>query len=665
MSGSFPSALIGLLLLASPAAAGEAGAGETARRTGTSPGETTRRPDTLRYVMEEIVVYGRHAARPPSTVTEIDSAELSRRIGSTVAEMLLVDPGLRVTSGAKAETETSIRGFPARDVLVLLDGRPLNPGYYGKVDLSMLPIDNIAKIKVVKGPSSVAYGANSMGGVVNIVTRNGWETPRTTLSAEAGSEGYRREAINHGGRRGQLNWWLTAYESAADGFPLSDDFTPTALEDGGRRDNASWQKAGVTGKLGFERSPAEEYALSLGWHTAEKDIPTTVYGWDDPRYREFPEWARYHAALNGRWLRGSGFEASSVVFVDAYRDRFIEYLGPERNPAAIDYDSDLENWTAGFSGDASLRRGAHRLRAGMSGKRDLYNKRSDIGEPWVSHHLFAGNLFVEDAWLPRRGTEATAGLGWSVSREEEGKLRDRLCPMISLRQELPGRIALRGAWARAVRFPTLHHFYSSSSGNPELEPEEADKTEIGLERLFLRDETRFVSLSVAWFHNDLTNLIYRASRTWRYENIGEARTQGIETRLSWSWTSLLSGSVGWAWIDPDRSTRELMEETPPHKVNVHLRVDAPTGTTIDYRLDSLDDRITWMDGFVLPSYTLHGISVSQALGSRLSVRVQVSNITDERYMDELGYPAAGRRFVVGLAWSPWAAARGNERSPLR
>lgn len=622
------------------------------------------RPDTLRYVMEEIVVFGRRSVTPPATVSEIDAGGIARRLGSTVADMLAVDPGLRITTGAKAETATGIRGFPARDILVLLDGRPLNPGYYGTVDLSMLPVDNVARIKVIKGPSSVAYGANSMGGVINIVTKNGWEEPRTTFMAEGGTGGYRRETLDHGGRSGRLNWWMTAYESVADGYPLSDDFEATSLEDGGTRDNASWRKAGVSGKIGFEATPAAEYALTLGLHAAEKDVPATVYSWDDPRYREFPEWFRYHAAVNGRWFRDDRVEASTVIFADAYRDRLIEYAGPERDPADVAYDSDLENWTVGGSADASLATGPHRLRAGVGARRDLFNKRSDVDEPWESHHVLSGNLFAEEVWLPRPGTEAIAGLGWAffgIENQRDG--RGRLCPMASVRQEMPGRIVVRGSWARAVRFPTLHHLYSASSGNPELEPEEADKMEIGIERVFGRDGSPRLSVACAFFRNDLTNLIYRGARTYRYENIGEAMSQGIETRIAWNWSERFRGSIGYAWIDPDRSTAELMEETPPHKVDVNLGVSPVAGMTIDYWIDRLDERSTRIDGFVLTACTVHGISVSQAVGDQLSIRLQVSNIADTRYEDELGYPSPGRRVVVGLAWSPWAAA--GERSGIR
>ncbi|MBM3325132.1 MAG: hypothetical protein FJY66_05640, partial [Calditrichaeota bacterium] len=185
-----------------------------------NPGSTTANDSSAIYVLEEVVVYGVSTMSSTSMTTEITAEEIRQRNAVTVADILRSDPGLEVTTGPKAETETKIRGFPARAVLILVDGRPINPGYYGKVDLSMLPLENIAKLQVVKGPASVAYGANTMGGVVNIVTKNGLETPRTTIASEFGDYEFRKLSINHSRRIGRFNYWLSGYENYARGYAL-------------------------------------------------------------------------------------------------------------------------------------------------------------------------------------------------------------------------------------------------------------------------------------------------------------------------------------------------------------------------------------------------------------------------------------------------------------
>lgn len=254
--------------------------------------------DTAVYIFESIVVYGE---REPvkSALVKIEKSDIMARNASTVADVLRSSLGMVISSGPKSETETKIRGFPASDVLVLVDGRPINPGYYGKVDLSMLPLDNVAKITVVKGPADAAYGANGMGGVINIITQNGTETPRTEVSGEFGDYRYRKLSINHSRRLDAFKYWVSAYEHYSTGFRLSNDFAPTSLEDGGLRNNASFRKIGIDGKIGLQPSPELLASLSLGCHVAEKDVATTIYTWDNPTYREFPEWYRYNATLSG------------------------------------------------------------------------------------------------------------------------------------------------------------------------------------------------------------------------------------------------------------------------------------------------------------------------------------------------------------------------------
>ncbi len=95
-------------------------------------------------------------------------------------------PGIRVTTGRKNEPNVSIHGFDQSMILVLIDGVPYYETNYGKLDLNQIPTDNIAKIEITKGAASVLYGANALGGVINIITKKGTEKPFTSVSLEAG-----------------------------------------------------------------------------------------------------------------------------------------------------------------------------------------------------------------------------------------------------------------------------------------------------------------------------------------------------------------------------------------------------------------------------------------------------------------------------------------------
>ena len=128
----------------------------------------------------------------PASMSIITGEELRRRGGTSLASALAGLPGFDLAQSGSfgATTSLFVRGGESKYVKVLVDGVPINdPG--GAIDLGGLTTDNIERIEVVRGPASVLYGADAVTGVVQIFTRRGSGTPRTVVSARAGSYGTR------------------------------------------------------------------------------------------------------------------------------------------------------------------------------------------------------------------------------------------------------------------------------------------------------------------------------------------------------------------------------------------------------------------------------------------------------------------------------------------
>jgi len=606
------------------------------------------------YRFEQVTVYGKQFHPSPSMISKVAEPEIQRRGGNSVADVLRSDPGLTVTSGPKGETETRIRGFKARGVLVLVDGRPINPGYYGKADLSMIPKDVIAKIKVIKGPASVAYGANNMGGVINIITKNGFEGKRTSLHTEIGDHQYRKTSLNHSGCLGKWNYWLSGYEHHGNGFKMSQDFSETSLEDGVTRDNAAYHKIGGAVKVGFQSNNKSTYGLSLGYHWAKKDCPWTIYESEGPQYRRFPKWQRFGGALSASWILTSDIEIKSIFFMDGYHDRFQSFQTRAMSKSQMEYDSLLENWTIGGSTDLNLQLGTrHQIQAGFHVRRDLMNKKPDMGEAWFSNSHITGTVYAEDRFRAYETTIVTAGISGHLFGNADAKVSQiHVCPMVSFNQKLPRQIQFRVSFSQAIRFPTMHHLYSSSSGNPGLKSESADKFEIGLMRTCFLPLFSGVSLTMegAFFHNELDNLIYRASRTYRYENIATARLQGWEARASLQKSNTFGIDAGFASMNGDQSTKELMEEVPKHEGRVSFWGQAPWGTEIRYEYRQYGQRSTYLSSWNLTGYQVHDFLIAQHVGVGLSLQFRLSNFLDGNYQEEFGYPSPGRQVTFGFSW---------------
>jgi len=174
---------------------------------------------------KDIVVYGKKTPmNAVITVSEMASKDIEERGAQTVGEALEFVPGVDVQVGGKGEGSLNIRGFEQRDFKVLIDGVPAYEGYFGTVDLFAIPVESIDKIVVIKGASSVLYGANTMGGVVNIITKKGTEKKKTNFSVSFGDYNTQSYICNHGAQYGKINYYLGYSWRSSDGLRLSSDF---------------------------------------------------------------------------------------------------------------------------------------------------------------------------------------------------------------------------------------------------------------------------------------------------------------------------------------------------------------------------------------------------------------------------------------------------------
>jgi vitamin B12 transporter len=220
--------------------------------------------------------------------------------------------------------------------------------------------------------------------------------------------------------------------------------------------------------------------------------------------------------------------------------------------------------------------------------------------------------------------------------------------MISLSQYLFTNFRIYASYANAVRVPTLFQLYSETSGNPDLKPEDANKIETGIEwYLFMNDEDRYLSLQLAYFYNDLKNLIYRASSSYRFQNISEATLYGAEVQSVFNYNRYLSAELGYAYLNSPDSSTEILEEVPQNKIYFRLSIKTDLQINLNYEFNYFDERTTYVSEFILDSYIVHNINIGYQLFEFLKLRAELNNITDVYYEEELGYPSAGSRFIFG------------------
>ncbi len=193
------------------------------------------------YDLGNIITVRGQKAVPISSTSEILSTAMKAQGITTVASALSGTPGVVVTAGAKGESRLQVRGFMSQQTLVLFDGRPMALPYYGDLDLSVIPLSDVSEISVIKGPAPALYGANSMGGVINIISQRVVGRPVRQARVSAAQNAEYDVLVNYGAAARRFDWWLSAGRSSSDGYDLSDDFVPEKTEDGGLRYDSDYR----------------------------------------------------------------------------------------------------------------------------------------------------------------------------------------------------------------------------------------------------------------------------------------------------------------------------------------------------------------------------------------------------------------------------------------
>src|SRR5689334_13898437 len=208
------------------------------------------------------------------TTRRIGREEIEARNARTLDEALRLLPGVYVRTGGDGTPRVDVRGFRSRHVLLLINGVPANSTSDGQFDPARFSTASIREIKVGYTSSSVLYGDNAMAAVIEITTVDG--EPDATLEVSAGTP----DQKGGGGRvaRTAGNWSLAATATAFDtgGFRLPGSFAPTALENGGRRENSDRDRRDVRGSVGYRFSPSVSLASEWAFGSGSYGVPGSI-----------------------------------------------------------------------------------------------------------------------------------------------------------------------------------------------------------------------------------------------------------------------------------------------------------------------------------------------------------------------------------------------------
>ena len=641
------------------------------------------------FHLGEVVVTGeKTTVNLATTVTEVSMEEIAAKGATSAAEALEFLPGVFVRYGGKGDAQVNIRGFEQRQVKILIDGVPARENYFGTVDLSMLPADAISKITITKGASSVLYGSNTMGGVINIVTKKGPKTPQTLISSSFGDYNTARYAASHGGRiteGGRINYWLSAGYQTSDGYRLSNDFDPnnpiTGLgtqfnEDGGVRDLSHYNKKNLNMKVGYDPGGESSLYLSFNYVDNDRGIPAFFN-----RYWAYDHWKQWQVSLAGEHRFTDKVKVKSRVFYVSHEDGITDVSWDKNHTTGgrkwfeqSFYDDDSVGGELQVALDLIA---SNTLRLGVNFMEDNHKEGNYLSHDcwavthgsatvgWAPEQEYAAQtwtLAVEDEFSVFDNLSFVVGLSWDVfeptqtsSAQAPGQT-DTLNPQIGVVYDITPDTSLHASMGKKTKFPNLKELYSDLvGGNPDLNPERTLAYEAGVTHAF----SNKLEGKMAFFYNDIDDLIDMTTIGGEkaYININKAVIYGAEAGLAVPVCHAMDLYMNYTWLttkDKSNNGRNL-EGRPRHRINLGLAYRFAFGLTADLN-STYNRRQYWENSDTnewteLPDYFLVNLKLTQKLPKMGKVAPEIfalgTNLLDKDYYETNG-AEPGFNFLAGM-----------------
>jgi len=624
--------------------------------------------------LEEVVVTATKIAEPtrdiPASVQVITSEDIktstARDAGDLIAEAGLghvqkYNGALTSIVGIRGLSTDLFNETKSR-VLVLVNGnRP------GTVNLAKIPTEDIERIEIVKGPASVLYGTSAMGGVINIITKQGKGDFHGSVGTEGGSWDYWKTMAELGGAKAGFDYYLSGSLSGNGNYQTPNE---------GTINNTGAKYEAVSTRLGY--SFLGEHHVSLGYqHWKGHDIgsPGPVYNPDPDNYS--------NKSRDGFDLEYKTDTLNAKYYLSYNKDD--SYGGMMSGPGNSNrFTSVSRNQGANLQNVFPI--GDHRIIVGGQWDRIAVDTSTSGGAPYYPDSRFDNLALFTEGRASLLDKKLLLNLGVRYDHFDNEiistpgitmKAQDQTFDHVTTRggvvyKPIDG-LSLKGSIGTAFRAPgplELAADYTMwgtrTLGNPDLNPEKSITYEAGLEYAKALFKGGFTFFHTEFDDKIVTTTTTTAPRTKSYKNVGSATLQGVELNAAYD-AGLVAGlefsvepfanvTIMTQHNSDDPGSPKLLY-TPNWNGSFGIRAGQEKW---DVRLSADYTGSERVQDWSAPSYgknILNGgdFTVVNLKGSykpvkNLELSLSVGNLFDREYAYVLGYPMPGRTFVGGAKW---------------
>ena len=581
-----------------------------------------------------VVTATRQATRVNEVIADvavIERAAIEQAGSTTLPELLSRQPGLHIVSNGGPGKATSVfmRGTSATHTLLLVDGMPLGSVTAGSPSLNNLPLSQIERIEILRGPASSLYGSDAIGGVIQIFTRRGEGPAQANAYLGIGSQNTRETQAGVSGGVRPWSYSFTASRLTTDGFDVAADPLRFRTSQGSapNRDADGYRNTSYSGRVVHKLAEGHEIGATL-------------------------------LEASSR----SAFDSGGVL-VDAYNNDKTRVHGLHLRNRISDIWTSTLRW--GTSEDKSESYAPTRslfatTQRQMTWQNDL---RLPVGKLLLALENLEQSVDSTTSYAVRNRSVRSLVAGyqgsmaahsWQVAlrRDNNSQFGSRSTGSFAYGYRLAPEWQARIASSTAFKAPSFNQLYFPAFapfpafGNPDLKPEEARNLEAGINW-----ERGGQSASLTAFDNRISNLI-ASSAAGTAVNIGKARITG--TSLAYGLAQgLWRGDAGLDLMRPvDETNGNRLQRRPAGMAKLSLSY-APGGWRTGGEVTAVGRRYdTTTQTRAMGGYAVANLFAAWEMDKGWTLEGRINNLFDRVYENAWGFAVPDRQIFVGLRYAP-------------
>jgi len=577
------------------------------------------------------------ADRTLAAVSVVDRATIEKRQLRSVPDALRGLPGVTVSSSGGVAS-VYLRGTNSDSVLVLVDGVKVGSATLGTTPWADLPIQQIERIEVVRGPRSSLYGSKAIGGVIQIFTRRGGGdlTPRVTVTGGSFNTAAISGGLSGGGEHAWFN--LSGDFAQTDGFNACyGQIAPFAGCGVFEPDRDAATQLGGSARLGYRFSERAEIDLSYLGANTTADFDGTRFSGNRSRSAQQVYGARTRLVPFTPWVVTLAAGYSLDKYTADYSDAEVERV------AAGDFDTQRDSLT--WQNDISILAG-HLLSLGVDYQRDRIASSVTYAEDSRADTGVFGEY---------QGEWRSATMNLSLRQDDNEQFGSYTTGSAALGYRFAPALQASVSYGTAFKAPTFNELYYPFFGNPDLDPEESNSLELGFDGA-LPESWVDGRWALNLYHTELDQMIAFDAFTQGANNIAQAEIQGLELSAN---AAMLDWDLGFSLtlLDPrNRSAGQDDGNLLPRRPQQQGQLDLDRrfarwslGATLFAAGRSYDDLA---NVYTLDPYTLLDLRAEYAFTPSLRLQGRLKNVFDQDYETAAFYNQPGRAFYLTLRYEP-------------